>query len=278
MKALQKQVPLLGTVQLRDFANQQSKRLDTIQSILKRGQAALDKAKDDMTPFMTGGTRRVGTATIRTLNAADQALQGQVVAKQYEIRKNMATEYRDIFQKMVAAKTLSETYKERHWSKPQVLNRATTGQGLTDSMLRRAAYAQVFTQAGKAQLFDFGQLAVDTADPVLADSIYRAVASMPNDERPFAPAGLLELVPNAEYDEATQLLDGVVENYRQAKRGIDAFEGGRHGQVTQEQIEAGLRARDKDAPVDNFDPDDILDEAGGIREDALLRISSRVAR
>jgi hypothetical protein len=51
------------------------------------------------------------------------------------------------------------------------------------------------------------------------------------------------------------------------------FDGGRHGAVTQAQIEKGLRAK---SGADHFDINDILDASGGIREDALLRMGQRV--
>lgn len=275
MKALQPPVPLLTLAGLRDFSAQQTKRHDDVQCILTRGQADIAQAKSNIEPFLTGERKRVGTVEVRLSHPADGALQAQVVAKQYQIRQAINLEIRPIFQKMLAAKTLAEEYMTRHWQKIQVLNRATTGSGLTDSMVRRAAYAEVFAQAGKAQLWDFGQLAVDTADPVLADCLFRAVAAIPTADRPFQPAAFLALVQNAEWTEAQQLLEGVVESFRSAKRGIDIFGGGKHGQVTVDQIESGLRAQDKKSD-EELNIDDILDAAGGIREDAVLRLGQQV--
>lgn len=156
-----------------------------------------------------------------------------------------------------------------------MLNRATTGNGTTDGLTRRATYAEIFEQAGIAQLSDFGQLAIDTADPVLADAVFRAVAALPNTQRPFAPAGFLELVPNADFTEAQQILQAVADAADSAKRAMDTFDGGRHGAVTQLQIEKGLRAQQANA--DAFNIDDILDASGGVREDALLRMSQRLS-
>ena len=158
-----------------------------------------------------------------------------------------------------------------------MLNRATTGNGVTEGIQRRAAYAEIFETAGRAQLYAFGQVAIDTADAVLADSVYRAVASLPSKERPFSPAQLLELVPNAEYTEAQALVNTVMDDHDAAKRAFDTFIGGRHGQVTTDQIRAALDQRDRESGVDDFNVDDILDEAGGIREDALVRLGKRTA-
>lgn len=274
VKSLKQQIPLLSLGGLRDFGAQQSKRLDAILLSLRRGQSDIDKIKADITPFLTGEVRRIGTVMARVNNPADQALQAQAVQKQYDVRKQINIEIRPTFQKMLAAKALATEYRTRHWSKIQVLNRATTGSGATDSLLRRAAYSEIFEQAGVAQLSDFGQLAVDTGDPILADSVYRAVAALPNDKRPFAPAAFLELVPNSDYTEAQQILQAVMDAADSAKQSLDTFDGGRHGQVTQNQIEKGLRAQ---SSAEAFNIDDLLDASGGVREDALLRMSQRLS-
>ena len=105
--------------------------------------------------------------------------------------------------------------------------------------------------------------------------MYRAVSALPNSERPFAPAAFIERVPNAEWSKAQQLLQGVVDAADRVKMTIDIFNGGRHGLVTQAQIQTGLKAQD--SPTVN-DEDDILDEAGGIREDVLLRLAQQVKK
>jgi hypothetical protein len=274
MKSLKPQIPLLSLKALRDFAAAQSKRLDEILRILKRGQADCDRAKANIAPFLTGEVRRIGNVEGRVISAADRVLQSQVGDQQRKIRDTINLEVRPLFQKMVAAKALATEYATRHWTKIQVLNRSTTGHGVTDGLQCRAAYAEIFEQAGKAQLSDFGQLAIDTGDPVLADALYRAVAALPNDSRPFAPAAFLELLPNAEFTEAQQVLQAVVDAMDQAKQSMDAFESGRHGQITQGQLERGLPPES----ADEFDIDDILDSSGGIREDVLLRMGQRVSK
>jgi hypothetical protein len=156
-----------------------------------------------------------------------------------------------------------------------VLNRAASGNGVTDSLARRAHYAVIFAQAGKAQLGDFGQLAVDTGDAVLADAVYRAVASMPTDARPFVPAAILELVQNAEWSEAQAVLESVVNATDRAKMVMDRFDGGRHGAV--DKINMGLDEQSKSGTDDDFNIDDVLDSAGGIKDSALLLMGKRIS-
>jgi hypothetical protein len=110
---------------------------------------------------------------------------------------------------------------------------------------------------------------------VLADAVFRAVAALPNDRRPFAPAAFLELVPNADFNESQQILQAVMDAADSAKQAMDTFDGGRHGAVVQGQIEKGLRAQKSGAEA--FNIDDILDASGGVREDALLRMSQRLS-
>lgn len=278
MEQLKQQIPFLGLAQLRDFNDQQQKRLDEVQRILKRGQGSIDQAKAATDANLHGAKKKIGSVEVRLNHPWDKGMKHRLVEQITGIRNTIEQEVRAVMQKMLNAKVLASEYQTRHWTKIQVLNRANVGNGVnaTDSLMRRAAYAEVFKTAGKAQLHDFGQLAIDTGDAVLADSVFRAVASLPSADRPFPPASLLALVPNAEFEEAKQLLNATMDAYDAAKRGFDTFMGGRHGQVTQAQIAAALRQQQQDG-ADDFNINDILDDAGAVREDALVRLGKRAS-
>src|SRR5262249_26169143 len=116
----------------------------------------------------------------------------------------------------------------RHWSLPAVLNRAGVGKGdgtgaITEGLARRAHYAVIFEKAGKAELATWGQLAIDTGDAILADSVYRANGARSKEDRGFEPTSLLSKLRNDDYKTAQAALEAVEDLAVNAKRLIDAF-------------------------------------------------------
>lgn len=270
-KTLQKQLPLLSLSGLRDFAAKQTARHEQIKSAIAAAQAEIAKIDAEAKPFYTGGTRMAGTVQIRTVNRADAAIQAQVVERKSKVRVALNEKLMPVWKAMVAASTLAKEYAERHWTLPQVLNRATTGNGngATEGIQRRAAYSVIFEKIGKAQLFDFCQLAIDTGDAVLQDACYRAVMTRTREERPFQPAEFISLIVNSEHTDAQAILQGVLDAATEAGRLMASFEG-RSGAVNHSLITAGLAKQGKIAD------DDFVDEAGGIKDEALLRFSANL--
>lgn len=273
-KTLQKQLPLLSLAGLRDFAAGQTRRHEEVKRLLAGAQAEIAKIDAEAKQFFTGGTRRVGNTEVRINNRADAALQAQVADRKGKVRMALDEQLRALHKQIIAAKAIAKEYATRHWSKAQVLNRATTGSGVAEGLARRAHYATIFERVGKAQLFDFGQLAIDTGDAILGDAVYRAVMTRARDERPFQPAEFITILPNGEFDEASAILQSVMDEADQAGIAIATFEG-RTGQVSLSRITMGLQGLDDSLRAGD---DDMLDEAGGIKESALVRFNSELQK
>lgn len=269
IKSLQQALPLLTIEGLRSFLAKQTSYLIEVRRLISGATAEMARIDAEAKPFLTGGTRLVGNTPVRVNSPADATIARQVVDRKARVRVGLDSQLTVVFKKMLAAKAVAQEYAGRHWTKPQVLNRATTGAGATEGLTRRAAYAEIFEKVGKAQLFDFGQLAIDTGDAVLADAVYRAVMIRSRDERPFQPAEFISLVQNTEYTDSVTILQGILDTADEAGQAIATFEG-KTGQVSLNRIALGLRGQG--AEIAN---DDLLDEAGGVREDAMVRMGKQ---
>jgi hypothetical protein len=278
-KTLRQQIPFLSLTGLRDFAARQAVKLTEVKRLIAGAESEIAKIQADAAPFFTGENRLIGNVKVRINSPADTGLQTQVVERKYKVRQALDQQLVPLFKQMLAAKAVAKEYATRHWTKPQVLNRATTGTGATEGLTRRAAYATIFEKIGKAQLFDFGQLAIDTGDAILGDSVYRATMIRPREERPFQPAELIALIPNAEYTEATAILQSVLDTTDAAGLAIASFEG-KTGKVSISKIALGLHGqREKVKAQEDLSDDlgEMLDSAGGIRDEWLLKIGKRVS-
>ncbi|MCC6394773.1 MAG: hypothetical protein IT167_29535 [Bryobacterales bacterium] len=271
-KTLQSQLPLLSLSGLRDFGAAQSERLNKFLELISGANAEMAKIEADAKPFFSGATRTVGNTTVRVGHPADAPIQAQVIERKSKVRTALDAQLRPLFKAMLAASTVAKEYADRHWSLPQVLNRATTGNGALEGLTRRASYATIFEKIGKAQLFDFGQLAIDTGDAVLADSVYRAAMTRPREERPFQPAEFISLLRNSDHTEATTILQKVLDDCDKAGTAMAEFEG-QTGRVNLNMITAGLQKQGR-IPAAH----DLLDEAGGIREEALIQFAAKKGR
>ena len=272
-KTLQPQLPLLSLSGLRDFGAAQSQRLTKFLSLISGAKAEMAKIDADAQQFFTGGTRTIGTTTVRVNNRADAAIQAQVVERKSKVRTALNEQLSPLFKAMLAASTVAKEYADRHWSLPQVLNRATTGNGTLEGLTRRASYATIFEKIGKAQMFDFGQLAIDTGDAVLADSVYRAVMTRPREDRPFQPAEFIALVKNTDHTEATAILQQVLDDCDKAGTAMAEFEG-RTGRVNLNMIASGLAKQGRIPAAE----DDLLDEAGALKDEALISFAKNKGR
>jgi hypothetical protein len=271
-KTLRQSIPLLSLAGLRDFAARQVNYRDEVKRLIAGAEAAIAKIQADAVPFLTGGVKKINNLSLRISSPADSVIQAQVADRKYKVRQALDAQLIPLFKKMVAAKALAKEYAERHWSKPQVLSRATTGNGTTEGIQRRAAYAAIFASMGRAALFDAAQECIDTGDAVKADALYRAICSLPRDERPCQPAEFISLVPNAEYTEATAVLQSVLDATDQAGLAIATFEG-KTGKVSISKIALGLAGQgDKLKPEE-----DMLDAAGGIRDEWVLEQARRAS-
>lgn len=261
-------IPLMSIANLRTFASDQTARAEEVQRLINGANSDLAKIDSDLKQFLSGGIKRINNLELRVNSPADAPLMAQAAERKAKVRTALDEQLRPLFRKMLAAKELASEMATRHWTKPAVLNRATSGAGATDSIVRRSAYKAIFEQAGKAELASWGQLALDTGDAVLADAIYRANSARPKDERGFSPAAFIELLPNSDYTEANTVLQSVMDSADRAGIAISEFEG-RTGKVSLNRIAMGLAGQGKKAaPVD-----DLLDEAGGIRDEALINFA-----
>jgi hypothetical protein len=93
------------------------------------------------------------------------------------------------------------------------------------------------------------------------------------EDRPFQPAEFISIMPNGEYDEATAILQSVLDNADQAGLAIATFEGN-SGKVSLNRIALGLHEQGEKIASGGDDP---FDEAGGIKEDAMIRMGARVS-
>lgn len=95
--------------------------------------------------------------------------------------------------------TLAEGAAEiakRHWDIHSVLRRATTGtgsgNGVSDALTRRANYHSILQNAGKSELANWAQMAIDDMDLVLADACVRANDRRERNERAFSSNDFLD--------------------------------------------------------------------------------------
>lgn len=124
-------------------------------------------------------------------------------------------------------------------------------------------------------LFAWAQLAIDTGDAVLADAVLRANGKRLRDDRAFLASTFLNLIPNADYNEARDILQAVLNSARSAGIAIAEFEG-RRSAVSLDLIRMGLADQDGALPTDGLD-DDPFDSSGAVKPEYLLATGKKVA-
>jgi hypothetical protein len=132
----------------------------------------------------------------------------------------------------------------------------------------------LFRLAGKMEMLTWGQLAIDTADAVMADAVYREVTTRTVADRPFLPAEFISNLRNAEFDEAQDILKSVRIETERAQAVLERFESA-SGAPSLNRMANALRDR-KVQP--SADEDDVFDELGGIKEGYLRRVNLQGGR
>ena len=237
---------------LRVFVRDQQARLTSLTSKIATANeriAALRKAAAPPPKGVTGAERQVfQTVTER-----------QLISDIGAIRREADKELTAIVRAMQTAADTAKEMGERHWDKWSVLRRATTGTGRTEAMQLRAAYATVLESVAGIELSRWAQYALDSGDPVLCDAVLRENGARKTDDRPFLNATLLQLLPNAEHDEAQALLNQALDLAQRGGLAYSEFERGRYNSVAR--IALGLKARQK--------IDDFIGEDGAILQGEL---------
>ncbi len=85
----------------------------------------------------------------------------------------------------------------------------------------------------------------------------------------------LNLIPNADYNEARDILQAVLNSARSAGIAIAEFEG-RRSAVSLDLIRMGLADQDGALPTDGLD-DDPFDSSGAVKPEYLLATGKKVA-
>jgi hypothetical protein len=275
---LQQQLTLLTLPQLGSFRDTQVATENKIRDLIGKGNSELAEIDRQFQEFLgPGKTKLIGNTPVLITDSMTHApMQLQVVDRKSKVRQAFGLQIRPLQKQMAANVALAKVYQTRHWSKPQVLNRAVApASNLTDALARRAHYAAMFELAGKAELFSWSQIAIDTADAILADSVYRANAKRSKDERAFLPSTFMALLPNAEYTEATGILQEVLMSAKRAGMAIAQFEQ-RGSAVSLDLIALGLSAQDA-ALVDPGLDTDPFDASGAVKESYFLNAGKRVS-
>jgi hypothetical protein len=274
---LQPQLRLLTIAQLGDFRNSQVKTEGRIRDLIGKANSEMATIDSDFKEFIgPNRTKLIGTTQVQIFDSQTHApMLAQVADRKYKVRQAFGEQLRPLHKQVVANVALAKTYSSRHWSKVSCLNRATSGDGVTDAVQRRAAYSAMFAQAGKAELFAWAQLALDTGDAVLADAIYRANSARVKTDRGFEPASFISLMPNGEFTESQTILQEVVDSAKRAGLAIAQFEG-RGSAVSVDLIAMGLAEQDGTLPGPSQDLDP-FDETGAIRPEYLMQQGKRVS-
>ncbi len=212
-------------------------------SIIQNGEAKIEELKR----LFAGNTQGNEPGRARALHQPIPAIA--------EVRKSVTDEGMVIVKGLSDAAEMAEEMSSRHWSVRAMLKTAKPG-GLQQAMTLRAQYAEILEKAGMVELAGWCQQAIDSADPVLLDSVIRENDARKRDERSFLPPGVLEMFGNnwTDYRTAKALFDEVVTT---AKRGgliLAEFENGT-GKVATGRIALGLRVAQQDYQID---------EAGGV--------------
>lgn len=275
---LQKQLTLLTLPQLGGFRDTQLKIEGRIKDLIGKANSQIAQIEASFEEFIgPNKTRLVGNTPVTILDSRTHApIQAQLVERKTEIRQAFSVQILPLQKQIVANVALAKVYQSRHWSKPQVLNRAVApASNLTDALSRRAAYAQIFQQVGKMELFSWAQIAIDSGDAILADAVYRANGKRSREERAFLPSTFMSLLPNADYTEAAGILQEVLLSAKRAGLSIAQFDG--HGSaVSLDLIAMGLSSLD-DSIIDPGLDDDPFDSTGAVKESYLLSSGKRVS-
>ena len=131
-----------------------------------------------------------------------------------------------ILKQMQDAAKEAKQRAERHFDKYSILRRSTgtLSGGIVAATQMRAAYAEIFEQAGPVELVRWAQSAVDSGDPVLADAVIRANNSKPTAERTFSSQEVLNQIPNTEHDEAQASCQAIIDLAERAGKEWSEFQ------------------------------------------------------
>lgn len=175
-----------------------------------------------------------------------------------KIRREFRTEADPIISDLHTLAEGAAEIAKRHWDIHSVLRRATTGTGnVSDALTRRANYHSILQSAGKSELANWAQMAIDDMDLVLADACVRANDRRERNDRAFSSNDFLDTIGAnlTEFRLARAILNETILTAERAGIAFAKFENPT-GKASLAQIIMGLRLMEN--------ADYTVDEQGGI--------------
>ncbi|MCX6587083.1 MAG: hypothetical protein NTX13_10960 [Acidobacteria bacterium] len=227
----------------------------TILTMVRRDEKRIAGVRETVASLFGNGQEVTPTGGVRA-SAANQPI--LAIDK---IRREFRAEADPIISDLHTLAEGAAEIAKRHWDIHSILRRATTGTGSTigvsDALTRRANYHSILQSAGKSELANWAQMAIDDMDLVLADACVRANDRRERNERAFSSGDFLDTIGEnlTEFRLARAILNETILTAERAGIAFAKFENP-NGGASIARIIMGLRLMEH--------ADYTVDEQGGI--------------